>query len=47
MQVLEDIFFHRFTDSHICVSWKNLHNNIIILYIYYEQKLKIKICVNV
>jgi len=39
---------HRFTDSHICVSWKNLHNNIIIfiLYIYYEEKMKIQICVN-
>ena len=26
---------HRFTDSHICVCWKNPHNNIIILYIIY------------
>ena len=26
---------HRFTDSRISVSWKNLHNNIIILYIIY------------
>ena len=26
---------HRFTDSRICVGWKNIHNNIIILYIIY------------
>ena len=26
---------HRFTDSRICVGWKNLHNKIIILYIIY------------
>ena len=41
--------FHRFTDSRICVSWKNLHNNIIIfiLYIYYDQNGLSKFCVNV
>ncbi len=40
---------HRFTDSHICVSWKNLHNNIIIfiLYIYYDQNPLSNFYVNV
>ena len=43
---------HRFTDSRICVGWKNIHNNIIILYIIYLlwRKWSLKIlceCVNV